>query len=247
MPSSRYDPLPGSIPPDSKNIEQYPVTKPAPGQLPNRNPTSPSRTVLIPKNDPSSSNSQPAFPLPKHPIGSIEPDEGGRKFASLIHQKHLSDREKILVDALNKYKNIGFKRVIAKYLLLLILCICGIMFTIYSIGCWSAHLELIEHLEVYDERYMKKHQRSKNASSVDMDCPIIGVIDKFWTPNSSYVDLFGKILSIISIRKIFHLVPKLYKAIKLRTVPQDEALNKIDETQKDLHGLAESFLETICE
>ncbi|PIC33764.1 hypothetical protein B9Z55_013630 [Caenorhabditis nigoni] len=152
--------------------------------------------------------------------------QGSQDFARLIHTRYLSDKEKILLDALTEYKRVGYKRIV-------------------SIGCWSEHLELTEHLGVYDERYVRT--RKRNQSEVVLDCPMIGFIGSIWSPQSSHVDLFGKIISIISIRKLIQLIIRLIRCIRLKTTTEAEARKHVDETQKDLNGLAESIIETLCE
>ncbi|PIC33765.1 hypothetical protein B9Z55_013630 [Caenorhabditis nigoni] len=144
--------------------------------------------------------------------------QGSQDFARLIHTRYLSDKEKILLDALTEYKRVGYKR---------------------------KHLELTEHLGVYDERYVRT--RKRNQSEVVLDCPMIGFIGSIWSPQSSHVDLFGKIISIISIRKLIQLIIRLIRCIRLKTTTEAEARKHVDETQKDLNGLAESIIETLCE
>ncbi|PIC33763.1 hypothetical protein B9Z55_013630 [Caenorhabditis nigoni] len=118
--------------------------------------------------------------------------QGSQDFARLIHTRYLSDKEKILLDALTEYKR-------------------------------------------------------RNQSEVVLDCPMIGFIGSIWSPQSSHVDLFGKIISIISIRKLIQLIIRLIRCIRLKTTTEAEARKHVDETQKDLNGLAESIIETLCE
>ncbi|EFO84514.1 hypothetical protein CRE_19575 [Caenorhabditis remanei] len=129
--------------------------------------------------------------------------QGSQDFARLIHTRYLSDKEKILLDALTEYKRVGYKRTLFKIILMIFVCIFLLVFTVVSIGCWSEHLELTEHLGVYDERYVRT--RKRNQSEVNLDCPMIGFIGNIWSPQSSHVDLFGKIISIISIRKLIQV------------------------------------------
>ncbi|EFO85296.1 hypothetical protein CRE_24705 [Caenorhabditis remanei] len=171
--------------------------------------------------------------------------QGSQDFARLIHTRYLSDKEKILLDALTEYKRVGYKRTLFKIILMIFVCIFLLVFTVVSIGCWSEHLELTEHLGVYDERYVRT--RKRNQSEVNLDCPMIGFIGNIWSPQSSHVDLFGKIISIISIRKLIQLIIRLIRCIRLKTTTEAEARKHVDETQKDLNGLAESIIETLCE
>ncbi|EGT51209.1 hypothetical protein CAEBREN_12050 [Caenorhabditis brenneri] len=171
--------------------------------------------------------------------------QGSQDFARLIHTRYLSDKEKILLDALTEYKRVGYKRTLFKIILMICVCIFLLVFTVVSIGCWSEHLELTEHLGVYDERYVRT--RKRNQSEVILDCPMIKFIGSFWSPQSSHVDLFGKIISIISIRKLIQLIIRLIRCIRLKTTTEAEARKHVDETQKDLNGLAESIIETLCE
>ncbi|CAI2352192.1 unnamed protein product [Caenorhabditis sp. 36 PRJEB53466] len=171
--------------------------------------------------------------------------QGGQDFARLIHSRYLSDKEKILLDALTEYKRVGYKRTLAKIVAMIFVCVFLLAFTVVSIGCWSEHLELTEHLGVYDERYVRT--RKRNQSEVELDCPLIGFVGSFWSPQSSHVDLFGKIISIISIRKLIQLIIRLIRSIRLKTTTEAEARKHVDETQKDLNGLAESIIETLCE
>uniref|UniRef100_A0A1I7U1H3 Envelope glycoprotein n=1 Tax=Caenorhabditis tropicalis TaxID=1561998 RepID=A0A1I7U1H3_9PELO len=127
--------------------------------------------------------------------------QGSQDFARLIHTRYLSDKEKILLDALTEYKRVGYKRTLSKIILIISVCIFLLVFTVISIGCWSEHLELTEHLGVYDERYVRTRK----------------------------------------------LIIRLIRCIRLKTTTEAEARKHVDETQKDLNGLAESIIETLCE
>ncbi|CAI5449244.1 unnamed protein product [Caenorhabditis angaria] len=203
-------------------------------QLPLTNLNSPSATERVPTPEIAAAPVQADLNA-QQDIGEDGRARGNQLWAENAHE---AEADRILRETLEIYKKV-FKRVIAKYVLFIILWILVFLFSMFSISCWSEHLELIEHLEVYDKRYIKKYQKSKNANSVDMDCPIIGVIGKFWTPNSSHVDLVGKILSIISIREIVHLIKEVNEAIKYKTIPLDEAAKKRDKFLKfcKRHGI----------
>ncbi|CCD64999.1 Ion_trans_2 domain-containing protein [Caenorhabditis elegans] len=214
------------------------------------------RSPLIttsPKKDvkgPSGTQSAPVGgATPKSFLGNWQEEtdhsQGSADFAKLIHKSYLSDKEKILVDALTEYKRVGYKRTLFKIFLMICVCIFLLVFTVVSIGCWSEHLELIEHLGVYDERYVRT--RKRNQSELILDCPMMGFIGSLYSPQSSTVDLFGKIISIISIRKLIQLIIRLIRSIRLKTTTEAEARKHVDETQKDLNGLAESIIETLCE
>ncbi|CAB3405771.1 unnamed protein product [Caenorhabditis bovis] len=175
---------------------------------------------------------------------STETTQGEQDFAKLIHSRYI-DKEAILLSALEEYKKVGYKRTLCKITLMIFLCIGLIAFTVVSIGCWSEHLELTEHLNVYDGRYQKL--RMPNNTIFEMDCPMVGLIGKYWSPSSAHLDLFGKIISIVAIRKLMQLIVRLYRCIRLKTTTVEEAKKNVDETQKDLNGLAESIIETLCE
>ncbi|CAD6191429.1 unnamed protein product [Caenorhabditis auriculariae] len=136
-----------------------------------------------------------------------------------------------VVYQLRDYKKRQYKRALIKLIAAMIVCLTIFVISITIIGCWAEHLELVEHLAFYDQRYAFK-QGNFNLTIDGPDCPIIRWLPD-WRPESSYIDFAGKIVGIIATRKLLQLLLRTIKCVKLKNTTETDAVKHVDETENN--------------